>query len=158
MSSVAWTTLAIAIWGAVLGTANAIWAFFSWKARTRSERRVQASRAVGGAAAFLHHIEPETFSRIRREMLNPAISEFADMWDACVRDLEALRVADPRQEVEAQIEAAITAVTEAFTSTCWKMRQRRDEGALSDSEWADLHARYDAATIAVEDLKHVVRS
>ena len=136
----AWTTLA-AIWGAVLGTANAIWAFFSWKAKTRSERRVQASRAVGGAAAFLNYVEPQTFGHIGRPVLEQAINDFADMWDAAVRELEALRIADPRHEVDEKAEATITAVTKSFVSSCSKMRQRRDEGALSDSEWNEVTRR-----------------
>jgi hypothetical protein len=154
---VAWVTLAIAIWGAVLSTAVAIWTYFSSKARTRSERRIQASRAVGGAAAFLNYINPEALGRIGKSILERAINEFVDMWDVCVRDLEALRVADPRQEVDKKAEATITSVTESFHSSIHKMRQRRDEGALDSSEWNELRLKYDAAIGAVEDLKQAVR-
>lgn len=148
----------LAIYGAALASGNTGWQFYTQRVRTKAERRERGSRVVGGVIAFLWSIDPETgfVGGIPRDRQEEAIGRYADTWDSLRHELEALRVADSRAEVDEKAAATIATVTESFTNSVWAIRQRRDQ-PLSGEEWENLRTKYAAAKTATEELRDAVR-
>jgi hypothetical protein len=153
-------TAALAIYGAALAALSIGWQVYSYAIKSNTERRERGSRAVGGVLAFLWGIDPETgfVGGIPEDKIQEAIDQKMDIWEPLRQELEALRVADPRPAVDEKAAATIDAVTESFTDSVWAIRRRRDEGAMTEQEWANLRTKYADAKQAAEELKQAVRS
>jgi hypothetical protein len=157
---VAWTTFAIAIYGAVLATVTTV----AGVLKVKADRRERASPVVGGVIDFLSRIKPDPLiAGIPTERIEEAITELSNLWDPIRRDLEALRVADPRLDTKAS--QVITTVDDSFHTTIGAARERRRprafgpafSDAFGDEGWEEIHAKYEAATKAAADLKGAVR-
>jgi hypothetical protein len=148
-----WTT-GLAIYGAALASANAIWQVRSGRARARSERRERGSRVVGGVVAFLSSIEPNSLiGGVPEARVQEAISHYMDIWDPLRQELEALRVADSRASVGEAAAETVEAVSASLASSSCAMHQRR---ALTENEWNDATENYETAREAAERLKQAV--
>jgi hypothetical protein len=151
----AWATLGIAVFAAATATVSVGWQIYVHFAASKAERRERAGRVLGAVMTFLWTTDPETgyVGGIPEHRINEAVHDRMSAWEDHRRELEALRVADPRSAVNDTAVATIEAVTESFGDSTWALRQQRP---LSKEEWANVLAKFAAAQNAAEALRRAV--